>query len=92
MDEFDGRNGGFGGEPHPQREPGRSADWLPALPGRGMLRHPDQDPRDLFACPFCDSPIQLAIRPGERQMIAECPSCGSWFTRDEWRYYKLLAA
>lgn len=94
MDEFDGRDiGSFGTNgPDTPLEPGRSADRGPSLPERGMLRLPDQDPRDLFACPFCDTPVQLAIRPGERRMIADCPSCESWFTREEWRYYKLLVA
>jgi hypothetical protein len=77
---------------------GRSFDGddleAPALPGKGMLRTPDQDPHLAFACPFCETPVTLGPRAsegGDDAVVAECPCCETWFTSDEWRYYKLIA-
>jgi hypothetical protein len=32
-----------------------------------------------------------ASEGGDDAVVAECPCCETWFTSDEWRYYKLIA-
>jgi hypothetical protein len=65
----------------------------PFIPGKGMLHTPEQDPHLAFACPFCETPVTLGTREGEDEaVVADCPCCETWFTIDEWRYYKRIAA
>lgn len=85
MAECDGRNTG-GDErapdgPIPELSVSSSAE-------ESLFGRREPTPRDLFACPFCETPVQLTTRPEARGLVAECPSCETWFTVEEWRYYK----
>ncbi len=91
MDEINGRS--FDGdELEIPMDGATSSARHPFIPGKGMLRTPDQDPHLAFTCPFCETPVTLGTRDGEDEhVVAECPCCETWFTIDEWRYYKLIA-
>jgi len=88
MDEFDGRD--FGGEELERSTEDGALEVR--FSGQGMRRAPDHDPREAFACPFCETPIHLETRDDAGGLVAACASCETWFTSDEWRYYKQLVA
>ena len=89
MDEFDGRDPGSDELGIPI-EGGIRWDETPRPRADGMIWGQDQDPHDAFACPFCDTPVNLSVPENEESLVAECPSCENWFSIEEWRYYKQL--
>jgi hypothetical protein len=90
MAEFDGRN--TGGDDREIPQDGLVPEvWTGPSPEDALPGIPES-PRDLFACPFCETPVLLTTRSGEKRIVAECPSCETWFTVEEWRYYKQLVA
>ncbi|HVL23680.1 MAG TPA: hypothetical protein VM450_06325 [Thermomicrobiales bacterium] len=89
MDEFDGRD--FNSDDVNVPIDGSAERLAHFVPGEGLIWRPDQDPHDAFACPFCDTPVNLSIPVDEEALVADCPGCENWFTLAEWRYYKQLA-
>ena len=89
MDEFNGRDVGDERDGAPD---GPIPELWPAAAEESLLGRRDPTPRDLFACPFCETPVQLTTRPDARGLVADCPCCETWFTAEEWRYYKQIAA